>query len=286
MHKAAEAGLTYFSHRVGIEGNAFEGTKAFERNKKEFEKEGGKAIYRVTEFYKAEDFDNYCEKVADKKGWNSSWGTLKESWKKWSDTSEKGGALHPGHFHYFPFSKPDDDAIIHNLVRELLFKNSSRAYSGKGYPSFLEKGVCYLATAEILGTTSNVMVYTTDDKYEGWKEHTVKVKTPDGIRALVYELVKQQKDPSFEYISTMAVGKMQPTHVAKSVSITEFFFQKYNKELTNLLTEDAIGKKGEFYKTPEEEIVKKAFGKTPAELDTEWKEWVLENYVGYRQVKN
>ncbi len=279
MHKAADATFAYMKNTLGIEGNPFEGTDYMEDFKEDIKKDGGKIVYRVTEFNKTEDFDKYCEAIADKKGCDSSWGSLSEKWRSWTATSDKDSHnVQPGTFHYF--QEISDDVVIHYLTGQISVQNNNLSWP------WLTKGLAYDTTAQLAGTTLTRMVYMKDDKYEGWKEHEVKVATPDGIQSLVYELVSTGKEIPLEELARKKIRDMTPKDVAMSASLFEFLITKYQTETRRLLTDKRTGNADDFTDLKYDEMPQKIYGKSWKDLHAEWRQYVLEENIGYRKPQN
>ncbi len=279
IHKFCEGGARYICQRLNITNYPF--IPLNKEEKEEIKKESGKIVYLITEFEDAKEYKKYAEKISEDEVKN--WTRARINWSLQSRTNDKGKKIHRGQIH----RRFDRDYTLDNIIHQLSYdiRNSS------GYTCtnpWIDIGFDYLMTSELVCTTLYTEKQDFEDKYGNKKQDTMRVENPDYLRKIIFENVLKNTDPSVDSILRKKnSAEFDKISECKAVSLMEFLMDKYNKKTIDMMTELRNGK-FEFYEliNKGEKILNKAYGKTPAELDSEWKEWVLENYVGYRQVKN
>jgi hypothetical protein len=142
---------------------------------------------------------------------------------------------------------------------------------------WISVGFSYMITSQTLGTTSTVR-YTLEPRGRTTAgdpptpELTRRSGTPEALREIALNMVTWGPDvPLTELIHT-EVNDMTLNHAAKSFALMEFFFSRYEREARAWLRMP-VADRGE----RESELVD-SFGKSLAEIEAEWKDWVLEHY--------
>jgi|GEM_PF-6436159 len=283
MHRAAEAAFTYLPIFLGIDGHPFDGTDYSKEFEEDIKKDGGKLFYRVTEFNKPEQFDKYTKEILGHKDYDSTWGTLGETWKTWERKNEEIKPVHSGHYHYFQ-TEPDIDNTVHNIANLIAGRNEECLVC---LP--LQKGLCYLITAELLGTTTTSMIYEKHGKYKGDKdkENTIRADTIDKMHSIVYELVRTSREKQLEKLVSTSAFETKVEDVSQAVSLMEFlrYHKDYQEPTLKMLTSGRVGNKWEFFGIKPKDLAQKAYGKSWETIHEDWRQYVLDENIGYRNSK-
>lgn len=153
---------------------------------------------------------------------------------------------------------------------------SSYRKSGESEP-WITTGFSYLITSRLLGTSSTVR-YTVQEQgdtvVKGQEELSLN-KTAGGpakMRQVALELAQTGKDASLTQLAGTPLNALKLPQAAKAFSFMEFIFVSYPDQARAwLATSPGKG-------VAEIPNLEKAFGKTAADLDKEWREWVLVTY--------
>lgn len=172
------------------------------------------------------------------------------------------------------FDASADDMIGNSTVIQLMYRARGQ---GGDTPPWVTVGFSYLITSQVLGTCSTVR-YTIEQKGATASSHNVipeftkKSGSPDLLREVALSEVVFGKDPALARMLMLETNDMDQSAAAKAFSLMEFFFSQYADKARKWLNTPAPDKK-ERVKELEE-----AFGKPLADLETEWREWVLGRY--------
>jgi len=282
MHKVGETGLKYIPQRISITEWPFLPDQKEREIMKELKIE--KTLFRITQFENANEFSKYNDSILknteDEVKNPSIWTRMKETWEPHTKTSEKKQRIHAGQTHHSTTTQERDDNIIHLLSNKIRVENGNTSQVG-----WIYHGFDYLMSLEILGTALYNEYDVLQGKYKSDdKESFIKIKDHgDAIRKYIYDSMLNKKDYSLENIVRIDhEDKFTPDTVCFAISITEFLLDKYQKEYSSLLI-DRRDKTHRWYGKKNLEAFKEAFGKEANEFNEEYRQWVLENYVGYRK---
>lgn len=281
IHKVGEAGIKYISKRMGIEEWPFLPTA----EEKKIMKEQGveKKLFRVTQFDSPDAFDKYCKDfIEDKTVRSNPWNRYREDWEPYSKTKDKPQKIHTGQIHHGNNVELRDDNLVHLVSQQARVDNSNTSRTG-----WIHHGFDYLMTIELLGTTKYNEVGPIESKYKNDDGNGFTYSSGSAyVRKTAYDSMLKNEGSSFEGIIRIDdEDKFSPKDVALAVSINEFLLERYPEKILTLLT-DRRDKTHRWYNKKNLEAFKEAFGKEAHEFNEEYRQWVLENYVGYRQVKN
>ncbi len=178
-----------------------------------------------------------------------------------------------GFFCFQPLWPGGDDMHSNTVAINML---AGYRRSGDSEP-WIDTGFSYLITARLLGTT-NTIRYTVQDVGEtavkGQDDLNMN-KTAGGpakMRQVALELAQAGKDTPLPQLAATQLNAMKLEQAAKAFSFMEFIFTKYPEQARKWLA--TAPEKG----VAEIPNLEKALGKTAADLDKEWREWVLVTY--------
>lgn len=167
-----------------------------------------------------------------------------------------------------------DDMIGNSTAIQILHRQRGQ---GGETPPWITVGFSYLVTSQVLGSTSTVR-YTIEQKgatassHEVIPEFTKKSGSPELLREVALMDAVFGKDPTLSNLLMLETNDMNQSAAAKSFALMEFFFSQHAEKARKWLDQPPVDKK---------ERVKElegAFGKPLADLEAEWKQWVLARY--------
>ncbi|MCC6573055.1 MAG: hypothetical protein IT462_04615 [Planctomycetes bacterium] len=221
--------------------------------------------YTLTTLQKPEQYTAMVEKYTDLKGEEKALA-LK--------LMGEGQKSPWGYFVKEVYAETAEDMLANTT--SLVVLQRFRAFGPRNDP-WIETGFSYLVTARLLGTTLCVRYRLEEEAVTQARKAsspTIKfdTRTPEGQRAHVLGAVRLGKDIPLRVLASTELNDMKVGHAAKSLSLFEFFFDVHRDATLKWLAKKAVSKAAELEQCCE------ALGKTPEELDAEWRRWVLLSY--------
>jgi len=167
-----------------------------------------------------------------------------------------------------------DDMIGNSTVIQILVNHRGK---GGDNPPWLTTGWGYLVTSQALGTTQTLR-YTLDTQGQTSSSRNIipefskKGGTPELLREVALHDVTFSKDMPLAALLLLKVNDIDQSAAAKSFSLMEFLFQSYSDQTRKWLSAAPAADKERVQE------LEQAFGKPLADLETEWRQWVLARY--------
>lgn len=247
MHKAAEANMKRAMELLGVKENPFGPGRKYN-------------LLQVTR----EEFDAILTKVLKLEG------DMLEFVRKLQGTN----LGQPSEFMTRGVRNGADDMVGNTLASRIALVARGK---GPDRPPWVTTGFSYLVTSQVLGSVSTVR-YTlvaqgrTSSSHEAIPDFSKKSGSPDLLREIALYDITFKREMPVEKLMNLKVNDVDQSAAAKSFALMEFFFAKYPEQARKWLNSPAAR---------EEEHAKEletAFGKPLAELEGEWREWVLAGY--------
>ncbi|MBX3461428.1 MAG: hypothetical protein KF696_15895 [Planctomycetes bacterium] len=168
------------------------------------------------------------------------------------------------------------DAGADDMNANTIAINVMNAHREKRAQPWMDTGFAYLITSHTLGTTSTtrytlIKQGTTSSDHKVMPDLTKKSGTPEHLREAILRAVTYGRDLPLSRLLVTKVNDMDLEAAAKAFSLMEYWLhtdkENFRKYLLSKEEEDKLAANLETH-----------FGKSLAEIEAAWREWVLANY--------